>query len=77
MRAMLEEVELPIEFRDEAAEGDCYMRSHTATGPMIDGEKTCPLKGFTGEIPSANGEANAFTTLTRTLFRLGNDMTSW
>ncbi|CCE32515.1 uncharacterized protein CPUR_06375 [Claviceps purpurea 20.1] len=52
MRAMLEEAELPIEFWDEAAEADCYMRNHVATGPMIDGEKSCPLKAFTGQTPS-------------------------
>jgi hypothetical protein len=52
MRAMLEEAQLPIEFWDEAAEADSYMRNHTATGPVIDGQKTCPLKAFTGETPS-------------------------
>jgi hypothetical protein len=52
MRAMLEEAQLPIEFWDEAAEADSYMRNHTDTGPVIDGQKTCPLKAFTGETPS-------------------------
>lgn len=34
MRAMLEEAELPIEFCDEAAEADCYMRNHMASRPQ-------------------------------------------
>lgn len=52
MRAMLEDAKLPLEFWDEAAEADSYMRNRTATGPMIDGKKTCPMKAFTGETPS-------------------------
>lgn len=52
MRAMLEEAQLPIEFWDEAAEADSYMRNHTDTGPVIDGQETCPLRAFTGQTPS-------------------------
>ncbi|CZS92418.1 related to TY4B TY4B protein [Rhynchosporium agropyri] len=52
MRAMLEEAQLPLEFWDEAAEADSYMRNRTATGPVIDNQKTCPMKAFTGETPS-------------------------
>ena len=28
------------------------MRNYTATGPIIDGQKTCPLKAFIGKTPS-------------------------
>lgn len=52
VRAMLEEAELPLELWDEAAEADSYMRNRTATGPVIDNKKTCPIRAFTGEIPS-------------------------
>jgi hypothetical protein len=51
MRAMLEETQLPIEFWDEAAEADSYMRNRTDTGPIIDGQKTSPIRAFTGETP--------------------------
>lgn len=52
VRAILQEAQLPIEFWDEAAEADSYMRNRTATGPKVNGQKTCPMKAFTGEIPS-------------------------
>ena len=42
MRAMLEEAQLPIEFWDEAAEADSYIRNRIGTGPEIDGQKTGP-----------------------------------
>ena len=52
MRAMLEEAQLPIEFWDEAAEADSYMRNRTDVGPIIKGRKTSPMEAFTGETPS-------------------------
>lgn len=52
MRAMLEEAQLPLEFWDEAAEADSYLRNRTDTGPIIDGKKTSPIESFTREVPS-------------------------
>lgn len=52
MRAMLEDAQLPIEFWGETAEADVYMQNRTATGPRIDGQKTCPVTAFTGQVPS-------------------------
>jgi hypothetical protein len=52
MRAMLEEAQLPIEFWDEAAEADSYIRNRICTGPEIHGQKTSPLGAFTGKTPT-------------------------
>ena len=49
---MLKESQLPIEFWDEAAEADCYIRNQTDSGPIISNMKTSPIKAFTGETPS-------------------------
>ena len=54
MRAMLKDAELPIEFWDEAAEADAYIRNRTNTGPLIDGKQTSPEEAFTGVKPSIN-----------------------
>ncbi|KAI0996669.1 hypothetical protein K3495_g11515 [Podosphaera aphanis] len=48
MRAMLEETQILIDFWDEAAEADSYMRNRTETGPTISNEKTSSMKAFTG-----------------------------
>ncbi|KAI0991081.1 hypothetical protein K3495_g17106, partial [Podosphaera aphanis] len=50
-RAMIKDAELPLEFWDEAAEADCYMRNRTASGPRINGKRISPLEAFTGKIP--------------------------
>lgn len=52
MRALLEEAKLPIEFWDEAAEVDAYVRNRTDVGLVIDGKKTSPIGAFTGHPPS-------------------------
>ncbi|KAI1007134.1 hypothetical protein K3495_g1099 [Podosphaera aphanis] len=50
-RAMIKEAELPLEFWNEAAEADCYMRNRTDTGPRINGKRVSPMEAFTGKIP--------------------------
>ena len=53
-RAMLTEAQMPIEFWDEAAEADSYLRNRTDTGPKVDGQRISPIQAFTKEIPSIN-----------------------
>ncbi|KAI0995147.1 hypothetical protein K3495_g13035 [Podosphaera aphanis] len=50
-RAMIKDAELPLEFWDEAAEADRYMRNRTACGPRINGKRISPLEAFIGKIP--------------------------
>ncbi|KAI0999418.1 hypothetical protein K3495_g8777 [Podosphaera aphanis] len=50
-RAIIKDAELPLEFWDEAAEADCYMRNRTASVPRINGKRISPLEAFTGKIP--------------------------
>ena len=52
IRAMIEDADLPIEFWDEAALTDAYIRCRTATGPIIDGKVQTPYQAFYGEVPS-------------------------
>lgn len=52
MRAMIKEANLPLEFWDEAAEYDAYVRNRTDTGPVVDGSVVSPQEAFTGETPS-------------------------
>ena len=54
MRAMLKEAGLPLEFWDEAAEHDAYIRNLTDTGPVIDGSVVSPHEAYTGINPSIN-----------------------
>ncbi|KAI0996956.1 hypothetical protein K3495_g11228 [Podosphaera aphanis] len=54
MRAMLEDSKLPVEFWDEAVEADAYLRNRTPTGPIVNGDCTCPEWAFTGVKPSVN-----------------------
>jgi hypothetical protein len=49
---MLKEARLPMEFWDEAAEADVYLRNRTNTGPTIDDRQVSPEEAFTGTIPS-------------------------
>jgi hypothetical protein len=52
MRAMIKEAKLPLEFWDEAAMTDAYLRNRVATG--LSNEKPCPEEGYTGEKPSVD-----------------------
>ena len=52
VRTMIEDSGLPIEFWDEAALANAYLRNRTARGPVIDGRITCPEEAYTGNIPS-------------------------
>ena len=50
IRAMFKEAKLPLEFWDEAAMTDAYLRNRIATG--LFNEKPCSEEGYTGEKPS-------------------------
>lgn len=52
IRALLEEAKLPMEFWDEAAEAEAYVRNGTNVGVVIDGKKTSPIGAFMDEIPN-------------------------
>lgn len=52
IRAMLHDSQLPIEFWDEAAMTDAYLRNLTPVGPIIDGKPTSPEQVYTGKLPS-------------------------
>lgn len=52
IRAMLHDAQLPIEFWDEAAMTDAYLRNRIATGPIVDGKSTSPEQVYTGKLPS-------------------------
>jgi hypothetical protein len=52
IRAMLKDANLPIEFWDEAAEADAYIRNRTASGPSVDGIQVSPEEAFSGERPT-------------------------
>ena len=52
MRAMLDDMDLPMEFWDEAVEHDAYIRNRLPTGPVIDSEITCPEQAYTGVKPN-------------------------
>ncbi|KAF7565152.1 hypothetical protein PtrM4_045860 [Pyrenophora tritici-repentis] len=47
MRAMLDDAQLPIEFWDEAAEADAYIRNRLPTGPLVEGKPTSPVDSAT------------------------------
>ena len=51
IRTLLDDAELPIEFWDEAAEADAYLRNRLPRGPVIKGKITSPEQAFTGEMP--------------------------
>ena len=48
---MLDDAKLPIEFWDEAAEADAYLRNRLLRGLEIKGKITSPEQAFTGEMP--------------------------
>ena len=52
MRAMLEAVQLPLEFWDEAVEADAYIRNRLPLGPVIKGKRTCPEQVYIGVKPT-------------------------
>jgi hypothetical protein len=47
MQAMLKEVDLLLEFWDEAAEHDVYIWNLTDTGPVIDSSVVSPHEAYT------------------------------
>ncbi len=51
MRALLKEADLPLEFWDEAAKADCYVRNCTYNKLKLDGKRVCPEQAFSGEKP--------------------------
>ncbi|KAI0992563.1 hypothetical protein K3495_g15622, partial [Podosphaera aphanis] len=58
VRAMLREADLPIEFWDEAAEADSYMRNRTDSGPKVPSsdrftrKRMSPMEAYNGKFPS-------------------------
>lgn len=52
VRAMLKDAELPLEFWDEAARTDAYLRNRTAVGPEVNGQRITPKEAFVGTRPS-------------------------
>ena len=48
---MLDDAELLIEFWDEAAEADMYLRNRLLRGPVIKEKITSLEQAFTGEMP--------------------------
>ncbi|KAF7564387.1 uncharacterized protein PtrM4_152160, partial [Pyrenophora tritici-repentis] len=54
MRAMLDDAQLPIEFWDEAAEADAYIRNRLPTGPLVEGKPTSPEQVFSGKRPGVD-----------------------
>jgi hypothetical protein len=54
MRAMLDDAQLPIEFWDEAAEADAYIRNRLPTGPLVKKQSTSPEQVFSGKRPNVD-----------------------
>lgn len=54
MRAMLDDAQLPIEFWDEAAEADAYIRNRLPTGPLVEKQSTSPEQVFLGKRPNVD-----------------------
>ena len=54
VRAMLKDAKLPLEFWDEAASTDAYIRNRTASGPILEGEVLTPEEAFSGKRPDIN-----------------------
>ncbi len=52
VRALVKDSGLPMEFWDEAAEFDAYIRNRTDTGPIINGSVVSPEEAWTGKTPS-------------------------
>ena len=52
IRAMIDDAQLPIEFWDEAARTNAYLRNRTPRGPEIDGLPTSPEQAWNGKKPS-------------------------
>lgn len=52
VRAMLQDAQLPMQFWDEAAMADAYLRNRIASGPIIDEKPTSPEQVYTGKLPS-------------------------
>lgn len=52
VRAMIKEADLPLEFWDEAATTDAYIRNRVATGPEVKEKRVSPEEAYTGQIPS-------------------------
>lgn len=52
MRALLEEAKPPLEFWDEAAEAEAYVRNRTDVEITVNGKKTSPIEAFNKEIPN-------------------------
>ncbi|KAI0991217.1 hypothetical protein K3495_g16970, partial [Podosphaera aphanis] len=52
IRTMIDDAELPIEFWDEAAEYNSYVRNRLPLGPLINGKLTSPMEAYTGIKPN-------------------------
>jgi hypothetical protein len=52
VRAMIKDANLPLEFWDEAARTDAYLRNRCDSGPPKDGQPRSPEEVWTGQQPS-------------------------